>query len=233
MATHRRLVEAGRALATGTLLAAALPPSSHSPLVWCALVPLLSARAELPLPRLATLAALAILPPLWTVGTMLGLLGIPVPYRIGVLLGVPTLCAAGTAIGLVMERRLAAPILRALVFPGLVTAIEGMLRIALPAIPVPSLAWSQRPDGLLIHVGLALGTPLPVTFLIVLTNVGIADGIRWLRDMWRSTQQGRPFPVAATLAVLTFVSNLAFGVVRASTAGAPGATATLEKGRQL
>jgi hypothetical protein len=182
------------------------------------------------MPQLATLAALAIIAPLWTVGTMLGLLGIPVGYRIGVLLGVPALCSGGSVLGVALERHVRSGAARALVLPGLVALIEGLLRVALPGIPVPSLAWSQRPDSLLIHSGLALGTPLPVTFLIVLTNVGIADAMCWLQE-WHSGRPSR-LPMAATLAVLAFVSNLAFGFARSTTTEVPIPAMSLAKGNR-
>lgn len=226
--TGRRLVEASCAAASGILLAAALPPYSRSPLAWVALVPLLVLRRDRTPLRLAVLAAGAILPPLWTVGTMLGLLGIPTTSRAAIVIGVPALVAAGTLAGIVAERRLRSPLVRALVAPLLLAAIEGALRATFDAYPVPSLAWSQPPNGLLIHVGLAVGTPLPVTFLIALTNVGIADAILASREALRAPRSPWRVPVATALAVLSFTANLAFGYVRAS--AVEDAPIALEKG---
>ena len=221
MPTRAHLAHATLALTSGILLALALPPSHHGWIAWFALVPCLTMRRHVSPVMLLPLCLLMVVPSASTQATMLGVSTLGFRYALAAVVGVPFLFGLAAAAGLTLERQIENRTTRALVFPCLTVAVEALLQTMLPGLPVPSLAWTQTPDSVLIQSGLALASPLPVTFLIVLTNVGIEEGSDWLLHSRRGSWRTAPLPVATALAALLFTANVIYGVARSSGSSEP------------
>jgi apolipoprotein N-acyltransferase len=212
---HRLLISSILAVASGLLLALALPPAHVSWIAWLAFTPLLVARRHLSPAELVAVCGLAVLPSAWTQASSLGVTRLGFPLVATMLVGGPLLFGIAAGVALACERRIANGAVRAFVFPFFATGAEALLHSLLPGLLVPSVAWTQATDSVLIHSGLAVASPLPVTFLIVLTNVGIEDAVDWMRGTGGSVRVAR-VPPAAILAFLLFAANLAYGIARSS-----------------
>jgi len=204
------------ALVSGILLMLALPPFHHGWIAWFALVPLLAMRQRSSTMTLLGITSLTLLPSATALAKLFGLPAIGVAVAVGAVVGFSFLFGVAAAIALWLERLLPRSIARPFAFPCMTVAVEAFMQIMLPDLPVPSLAWSQTPGSIFIQSGMQIGSALPVTFLIVLTNVGIADAIGWVRHGSPGESHVSLPPLTTALATLLFVANAVFGIVQSS-----------------